>query len=132
AAFTRKIDELGFLANTLKTGCALQARAFTGQEAWDAAVAVCNLGLESLGPAVDVLAVRDLIALFQIGWTTLHDDVAMHAAAGLVDVLGTLGCRDRAIQVGRDALRLQMTRHLRAGTPWLARDAMDILASLDL
>ena len=131
AAFARKIDELLFLANTLKAGCAIQTRAFTSQEAWDAAVAVCNLGLEGLGPTVGVLAERDLIGVFQIGWTTLHDDVATYAAAGLVDALKQLRCRDRAVQAGLNRLRVQMARHLRAGTPWLARDAMDVLASLD-
>ncbi len=132
AAFARKIDELMFLANTLKAGCAIQARSFTGQEAWDAVVGVCNLALEVLAPADELLADRDLISLFQAGWTILHDDVAMYAAAGLVDVLRTLRCRDRAIQLGLHTLRVEMTRHLRTGTPWRARDAMDVLASLDL
>jgi len=132
AGFEKKIDDLVFLANTLKAGCTLQARAFAGQEAWDAAVAVSNLGLETLAPTHDLLADLDLIGLFQVGWTTLHDDVAMFAAAGLVDVLRNFQCRDRAIQFAVHTLRIEMTRHLRAGTPWRARDAMDVLATLDL
>src|SRR5204863_4057398 len=39
-------EELAYLANTLMAGCSLQARPFTQQEASDAAVALCNLGLE--------------------------------------------------------------------------------------
>jgi hypothetical protein len=132
AVYTRRIDELVFLANTLKAGCAVQARAFTAQEAWDAAIAVCNLALEGIAPAHNVLADRDLVGLFQAGWTMLHDDVVVYAAAGLLEVVRQLRCRDRVIQIGLDTLRVEMTRHLRAGTPWRAGDAMDVLASLDL
>ena len=43
-----------------------------------------------------------------------------------------LRCRDREIQRGLDDLRVQMTRHWRAGTPWRARDAMDVIMILDM
>ena len=39
-------QELAFLANTLMAGCSIQSRSFTPQEASDAVVGVCNLGLE--------------------------------------------------------------------------------------
>ena len=36
------------------------------------------------------------------------------------------------IQTELDALRSEMTRHWRAGAPWRARDAMDVIAILDM
>jgi hypothetical protein len=49
AAYSTRNQELAYLANTLMAGCSIQGRPFTAQEASDAAVAVCNLGLENLG-----------------------------------------------------------------------------------
>ena len=56
----------------------------------------------------------------------------MHAADQLTRVLGELRCRDRAIQADLAALRYELLKHLRTGTPWLARPRMDVLASLDM
>jgi hypothetical protein len=85
-------------------GCSIQARPFTPQEASDGAVAVCNLGLENwplhwlpakarrvaeAGMALpdDFLVGHDLVSVFQVGWTVLHDDVCQYAAERLVEVL---------------------------------------------
>jgi hypothetical protein len=70
--------------------------------------------------------------VFQVGWAVLHSDVSMYAAERLIGVLTGLQCDDRETRTGLDALRIQMTRHWRAGTPWRARDALDIVASLDM
>ena len=102
--------------------------------------AVCNLGLENWPAAWrggrvlpdDFLVSQDLIGVFQVGWTVLHDEVGMYVAGRLIDMLLDLRCRDREIQRGLDELRLQMTRHWRAGTPWRARDAMDVIMILDM
>ena len=133
-------EELAFLANAIVAGCSIQARPFTPREASDAAAAVCNLGLENWPAAwrggrvlpVDFLVRQDLISVFQVGWTVLHDNVSMYVASRLIDTLLDLRCRDREIQRGLDDLRLQMTRHWRAGTPWRARDAMDVIMILDM
>ena len=61
----------------------------------------------------------------------LHDDVSIYAAERLVEVLKGLRCDDRETQTGLYALRVEMTKHCRAGEPWRARDAMDVLAILD-
>ena len=45
-AYLRRGEELAYLANTLMAGSSIQGRPMTAQEASDAAVAVCNLGLE--------------------------------------------------------------------------------------
>ena len=47
AAYARRSDELGYLANVLVAGCSFQSRRFRPVEATDAALAVCNLGLEN-------------------------------------------------------------------------------------
>ena len=62
----------------------------------------------------------------------LHDDVCAHAASTLIDVLAVLPRHDPDTQADLDALRAVLTRHVRAGTAWQARDALDVLASLDL
>src|SRR5947207_13122402 len=79
----------------------------------------------------DFLVSHDLIGVFQVGWTVLHDRVSMDVARRLIEMLLDLRCRDRETQRGLDELRLQMTRHWRAGTPWRARDAMDVILILD-
>jgi hypothetical protein len=131
-AYAARTEEIAFLANTMMVGCSIQARALTAEEASNAAVATCNLGLETLAPGNGFLVEHDLIGVFQAGWTVLHDDVAMYAAERLAEILKDLRCSDREIQAGLGALRRELVRHMRAGLPWRARDAMDVLASLDL
>jgi hypothetical protein len=156
AAYARRGDELTYIANAIMAGCALQGRSFTAQEAWDAAVAVCNLGLENwpanwpppripprsaspIGRSLkkkslsdDFLVNQDLVTVFQVGWTVLHKDVGMSAAARLLEVLARLRCDDHDIQAGLDALRIELTRCCRAGMPWRAREALDVIAILDM
>jgi hypothetical protein len=140
AAYARRNDELTYLANTIIAGCALQGRSFTTQEAWDAAVAVCNLGLENWPPlwspanslSDDFLVTHDLVAVFQVGWTVLHKNVGMYAAERLMEVLAGLRCDDREVQTGLDALRVELSRCCRAGMPWRSRDALDVIAILDM
>jgi len=56
----------------------------------------------------------------------------MHAAEQLIGVLRQLRCEDRETQSGLNILRIEMTKHWRAGTPWRARDALDVMAILDM
>jgi hypothetical protein len=69
--------------------------------------------------------------VFQVGWTILYSQVCLFAANRLIDVLGEVTCNDREIQSSLDALRIDMTRQCQAGTPWRARDALDVIAILD-
>jgi hypothetical protein len=138
-AFSRRTAELAYLANTLVAGCSIQARPFTAAEASDAAAATCNLGLEHWtghwleGSPLpdDFLVEQDLVGVFQVGWTILHTQVGLFAANRLIDVLGEVTCDDREIQSSLDALRHDLTRQCRAGAPWRARDALDVIAILD-
>jgi hypothetical protein len=140
AAYSMRTGELAYLANTIVAGCSIQARPFTVQEASDAATAVCNLGLENWPTQwlaekatrpEGFLVNHDLISVFQVGWTVLHANVSMFAAERLIEVLTGLRHDDRQIQAGLNALRLEMTRHWRAGAPWRARDALDAIVILD-
>jgi hypothetical protein len=133
-------EDLAALANVLVAGCTIDARAFTPQEAADVVLATCTLGLDcwptrwrDAGPVSDdELVEHDLVTVFRVGWTVLHDDVCMPAASRLLDALAGLPRHDPETQAGLGALRLELTRHWRAGTPWRARDALDVLATLDL
>ncbi len=131
-------EELAFLANTLLAGCSIQSRAFSLQEASDAAAAICNLGLENWPfdpPRSAALAQgragRDLITAFQVGWTILHRDVCMFTAQQLIGVLADVSCSDRDIQLQLNALRRELKRHVRDRAPWRAQNALDVIMVLD-
>jgi hypothetical protein len=138
-AYFARSRELAFLANTLVAGCSLQGRAFTPQEASDAAASICNLGLEyragmpSSGTSQpdSLLVDHDLVTAFEVGWSALHGDVSLFVADGLVSILDGVDAVDR--EIGRElaALRRTLVREREAGTPWRARDAAEILAMLD-
>ncbi|HVQ12269.1 MAG TPA: DUF6178 family protein [Vicinamibacterales bacterium] len=130
---SQRNDELAFLANTIAAGCSVQARSFSPEEAWNAAVAVCNLGLENQQPLPDdFLLNHNLVEVFQVGWTVLHDNVIMEVAEQLLGVLATLRCDDAEIQSGLRGLRTKLTKHWRAGAPWRAADALDVITTLDM
>ena len=156
-AYVRDTDEnayltqsraLAFLANTLVAGCSVQSRAFTPQEGSDAAAAICNLGLEywparwpdvaspgatppDTAPPDSWLIDHDLVTAFEVGWSVLHQDVSLFAAERLIATLTGLECADRDIRRGLVALRRTLVAQHKAGTPWRARDAAEILAMLD-
>jgi hypothetical protein len=129
AAYATRTEEFAYLANTIVAGCSIQGRAFTPREASDAVAAVCNLGLENW--PTRWLSEKDLISVFQVGWTVLHTDVTMYAAERLIEVLSELRNDDREIQAGLDALGIEMARRWREGAPWRARDALDVIMILD-
>jgi hypothetical protein len=130
---SQRNDELVFLANAIAAGCSVQARPLSPEEAWNAALAVCNLGLENRQPLPDdFLFDHNLVGVFQVGWTILHDEVVMYAAEQVLDVLATLRSHDNDIQDGLNALRITLTKHWRAGKPWRAQDALDVVTSLDM
>ena len=140
-AYARRCDEFSYLANTLIAGCSLESRPFTSREASDAALAVCNLGLEnwprrwlpdgSRELPDRFLVDHGLVEVFQVGWTVLHDEVCIYVAEQLTAVLAGLRCVDRDIQSSLDALRIAMMRHCRDGQPWRARAALDAIVMLD-
>ena len=125
--------ELAFLANTLIAGCSVQSRPFTPQEASDAAIGICNLGLEHWPTLPDGFLVdHDLVTAFEVGWAALHEDVSIFVADQLIAILTELRCVDTEIQSGLDALRRELVKQRDASTPWRARDALEVIAMLDM
>jgi hypothetical protein len=153
SAYLTRIRELAFLANTLAAGSSVQSRPFTPQEASDAAAGICNLGLEywpARWPGAtsrdassprdldtvmlpDALLVdRDLVTAFEVGWSVLYQDVSLFVADQLMSTLADLQGVDADTRHGLRALRRKLEKERKAGTPWLARDAADVLAMLDM
>ncbi|MGH9308585.1 MAG: hypothetical protein ACRD1U_04380, partial [Vicinamibacterales bacterium] len=152
-AFLARSRELAFLANTLLAGCSVQSRPFTPEEASDAAACICNLGLEfwtargpgapsqsassrqelDAAPPPDAFLVdHDLVMAFEVGWSVLYRDVSLFVADQLISTLDDLHCVDADTRRGLHALRRKLVNEREAGTPWLARDAADVLAMLDM
>jgi hypothetical protein len=154
-AYLTRSRELAFLANALLAGCSVQSRPFTPQEASDAAAGICNLGLEhwpagwpsvtspgassphphdtaTATPPDTFLIDHDLVTAFEVGWSVLHQDVSLFVAEQLISTLDNLHCVDRDIQRGLVTLRRKLVKQRDAGTPWLARNAADALAMLDM
>ncbi len=137
-AYSTRCAELVYLANVIAAGATIQSRPVRPEEASDAVMAVCNLGLE-MWPAhwqtearpEEFLIRHDLVRVFQVGWTVLHEDVCMYVADHLVSALASLHAIDSHIHDGIVALRTKLVRCARSGAPWEARDALDVIAILD-
>ena len=143
--------QLAFLTNVLVAGCSLKTRAFTPTEAAEAVNATCRLGREvqTTAPGEEAtsavprgvdrrLAVRDratarleIVDAFEIGWAVLYDQVSMAVARRLIDLFAGLRVADTATDHALVALRHELVAQVRAGTPWRAGDAFDIVATLD-
>lgn len=136
--YARRAHELSLLANTLLSGCPLQSRPFTPQEASDAAVAVCNLGLEtwpshwSRVDGADFAVKHDLFVVFQAGASVLHQRVCVQTAERLVTILDTLGSGDTDLENALLVTRDLMKRQIEEGTPWVAAESLDVVMSLDV
>jgi hypothetical protein len=137
ATYLTRGREIAFLANTLLAGCSIQSRPFTPKEASEAAASICNLGLEywstRAGPLPDAFLVdHDLVTAFEAGWSVLYQDVSLFVADRLLSTLADLHCEDADTRRELLALERALVKHRGAGTPWLARDAADVLAPLDM
>jgi len=152
-AYLTRSRELAFLANTLLAGSSVQSRPFTPQEASDAAAGICNLGLEC-GPArrpgaiaqggsspreLDTamlsnafLVDHDLVTAFEVGWSVLYREVSLFVTDRLVSTLADLDCPDADTRRDLRTLRRTLEKQREAGTPWLAREAADVLQMLDM
>lgn len=133
AAYARREEELGYLANVLIAGCSFQSRRFRTVEAADAVLAVCNLGLENWPrrwpPAAE--SGQDLVTVFRMGWSVVHERVCIHVARRLVEILSDVTSDDRGVQRQLRELRQGLQSQVKAGTPWRERDNLDVIAILD-
>jgi hypothetical protein len=131
AAYLARNQELTFLANALLAGCSVYTRPFTIQEAWDAAVGVCNLGLDREALPDAYLAEHDLITEFETGWHLLHKEVSLFVAERLLAALAEFRTVDDEVQQDLDRLRRELHRECAAGTPWRAYESLEVIAILD-
>jgi hypothetical protein len=152
-AFTRRNEELGYLANVLVSACSFNSGQFSPAAARDAVMATCSLGLENwpgqwlavsnIGkpgrrmdgdaslPPPDFLMRHDLVTVFRVGWTVLYEQVVVYVARRLIEILSALSSEDSALHDDlRDVCR-RLHASLSAGTPWRARDHLDAIAILD-
>ena len=83
-------------------------------------------------PVDAFLVEHDLVAVFELGWSVLHRDVSLFVADHLMSTLAELQCDDADTSRGLGALQRRLATQREAGTPWLARDAADVLATLDM
>jgi hypothetical protein len=88
--------------------------------------------LETAIPPDAFLAGHDLVTAFEVGWSVLYTDVSLFVADQLVSTLADLQGADADTRLGLRALRRTLVEQREAGTPWLARDAADVLARLDI
>ena len=80
---------------------------------------------------VDYLVGHDLIGIFEDGWAALHREVSLFVGEALLAVLRGVRTGESGTLAGLHGLQRSLETHLEAGTPWLARDALDVLAALD-
>lgn len=130
SVFATRTEQLAFLANVLISGCSVQARAFTPEEASQAALAICNLGLEH-SPGHASAVDRDLVTAFEVGWSVLYQQVCLFTASHVVALAGDLQSLDSYIEEGLRDLGVSLARACRRGTPWDAREALEIVTMLD-
>jgi aminoglycoside phosphotransferase (APT) family kinase protein len=83
-------------------------------------------------PSTAFLVDHDLVKTFEAGWSMLYRNVSLFVADQLVSTLADLHCVDADSHRDLRALRLELEKQRDAGTPWLARDAADALAMLDM
>jgi len=149
-AFTRRQEELGYLANVLVSACSFNSGQFDTADAKEAVMATCNLGLEnwpqqwlagsnidkdrqptSAALPSDFLLRQDLVTVFRVGWAVLYEQVVVYVARRLMDILLELSSNDSDLHEDlRDVCR-RLHTSLTAGTPWRARDHLDVIAILD-
>jgi hypothetical protein len=137
--FDARMRELAYLAGALVAGCPLGDRPFAPREAHDAAIAICNLGLERWpGAGFDVslpddfLKTHELVTAFEVGWAVLHEEVSLFVADRLIATLRDLRCHDLETRRGLVVLERELMKHRAAGAPWRVRNALDVLAILDM
>jgi hypothetical protein len=135
-AYSRRMEELGYLVNVLVAACSFQGRRCRPAEAEEAVLAACNLGMENwpwlpAGVGRDFLARHDLVTVFRVGWSLIHERVSMAVARALAQTLAEISSDDPWMQRQLTALTRALDRHTEAGNPWHAREELEILAVLD-
>jgi hypothetical protein len=74
---------------------------------------------------------HNLVTVFEVGWSVLHEDVSQFVTDQLLSTLAELRCPEADIARELRVLQRRLAIQREAGTPWLARNAADVLATLD-
>lgn len=137
-AYLTRNQELTFLANALLAGCSVYGRPLTIQEAWDAAIGVCNIGLETWAGGETAAALpeeflvqHDLVTAFEAAWRLLYEEVSLRVCDRLIATLADVRHLDSEIARDLDHLRRTLVRHRGAGAPWRAQERLETIAILD-
>jgi Family of unknown function (DUF6178) len=124
-SFSRCMQELGYLANVLLSGCSHAGRPLRALEAAQVAIATCNLGLEEHPEALadrshagGLLTREGLVSFFGQGWRVLHEEVVMRSACAFDAALAR---RVPAGQGEAARARAGLARDIAAGKPWASR-----------
>jgi hypothetical protein len=88
--------------------------------------------LDTAMPPNEFLLDRDLVTAFEVGWSVLYAEVSVFAANQLISTLPNLHCANADARRRLRTLQRKLIEQQEAGTPWLARDAADVLAMLDM
>jgi hypothetical protein len=83
-------------------------------------------------PPDTLLIDHDLVTAFEVGWSVLYQDVSLFVADQLVSTLADLHSVDADTRRGLQMLRRTLEEQRKAGTPWRARAAADVLEMLDM
>lgn len=130
ARFTARAEEIAYLANVLVAGCTIDGRRLKDNEAAEAVIAACSLGLDlardggGLDEAVAALGEHSADALFRRAWSLVATDLVGPAAELTARLLDT-AARDEGIAARAAAQGLR--RAAAVDSPWKALAAVDIL-----
>jgi len=140
SVFATRNEELAYLANVLVAGCSHNSGPFNEADAYLAAVSVCNLGLENWPrhwlrhdgrlPTTFLIG-QDLVTVFQIGWTVLHERVGLFVARSLEHTLSGMTFSEGDVHADVGDLCVWLRQYVKAGTPWRAQDRIEVVAILD-
>ena len=130
----RRVEELGFLVNTLVAGASHEGRALRPVEVIEMAVAACNLGLDHLASsrpgaatrtaAEEVLRETGADKLFRVGFRLLAHEVALPAARALAGRLAPFAAASASVRAVERSLQAAIAAH----KPWTARRRLTALA----
>ncbi len=128
-SYAARAGELAYLANVLVAGCSFEGRRMRPVEAAEAALAVCNLGLEWLAerPSPESGTSTILVRPFKIGWSLLRREVHGRAGESLQAWLAhrLQGGPDRELSILSASLR----KALHEGKPWRVYGRLDALGN---
>jgi hypothetical protein len=138
--YAKRMSELNYLANVLVSGCSYLDRAFRPGEAAEAALATCNLGIEYVlskdsktgakAVLAQVLITNNVIKMFRIGWLILFQDVSLHTAKSLSKVLPDVPIENSWLKKMIANTIATLKAGIVKGTPWDARESIDVLESV--